>query len=207
MKRHLLDRIFKILTGTLLGLAIVILVLRSGDPDPGTDAAGYFLPDPIPAPALSLSSHLGETFDSADFQGRLLAVFFGYTSCPDVCPLTLSNLARAFVEMGEDGDRIQVVLVTVDPDRDTPERLGEYLGAFHPSFLGLTGTEEEIRAVADQFGAFFVRVGEDDEDYTVDHTARTFIIDPSGRIPLTFPVTATPEEMARDLSSLLRESS
>jgi protein SCO1/2 len=132
-------------------------------------------------------------------------VFFGYTSCPDVCPLTLSKLAVAMEELEEDErSKVQVMLVTVDPARDTPDRLRTYLGNFHPSFLALTGREEEIREVANEFGAFFSRAG-DGEDYTVDHTARTFVLDPSGRIPLTFPVTATAQEMARDLARLLDE--
>ena len=97
---------------------------------------------------------------------------------------------------------MQVMLVTVDPERDTPNRLRSYLANFHPSFLALTGTEEEIRKVANGFGAFFRRAGEG-QDYTVDHTARTFVLDPSGQIPLTFPVTATAQEMSRDLERLL----
>ena len=150
-------------------------------------------------------SHEGEEVSSSDFPGKILVVFFGYTSCPDVCPLTLSHLSRAFGKMGEEGERVQLLLITVDPARDTPARLHQYLEAFHPSFLGLTGSEEDIREVADAFGAFFARNGEGDS-YTVDHTARTFVIDPSGRIPLTFPVTATAGEMARDLAIILEEA-
>ena len=211
MQRHLLSRVFKILTGILLGFAIVVFAVRRGPsglesaPSEGAaEEAEYFLPDPIPAPPISLLSHRGELFNSVEKKDGILAVFFGYTSCPDVCPLTLSHLSQAFREMGEEGDRIQVVLITVDPARDTPQRLQEYLGSFHPSFLGLTGTEEEIRAVADRFGAFFARSGEG-ENYTVDHTARTFVIGSSGQISLTFPVTATPQEMARDFTVLLGE--
>jgi len=149
-------------------------------------------------------SHWGEEVSSSDFPDKILVVFFGYTSCPDVCPLTLSHLSQAFQELGEEGERIQLLLITVDPARDTPARLRQYLESFHPSFLGLTGTEEDIREVADAFGAFFARNGEGDA-YTVDHTARTFVIDAYGRISLTFPVTATPREMARDLALLLKE--
>jgi protein SCO1/2 len=139
---------------------------------------------------------------SSDFPDKLLAVFFGYTFCPDVCPLTLSHLSQAFTELGEKSERIQVLFISVDPDRDTPERLRQYLGAFHPSFLGATGKEEDIREVADGYGVFFAKSG-DGPEYTVDHTARTFVIDPSGLIRLTFPVTATSDEMARDFALLL----
>jgi len=135
----------------------------------------------------------------------ILAVFFGYTSCPDICPLTLSHLTEAFRLMGEVGDRVQLLFITVDPDRDTPERMASYLGNFHPSFLGLTGTVDEIRAVSDGFGAYFSANGSEG-NYTVDHTARTFIVDSEGLIPLTFPVTSTPEEIARDLATLIEAS-
>ena len=200
-----LFRAFQAITGVILGLAVVYFLLRPESPTGWNGQDDYFLPDPIPAPSFQLTSQDRVRVGSDDFPGRVLAVFFGFTACPDVCPLTLSNLSRAFQEMGEEGEAVQVLLITVDPERDTPERLARYLEPFHPSFLGLTGTEEEIREVADAFGAFFVKVGEGDQ-YTVDHTARTYIIDTQGRIPLTFTVTATPEEMARDLTRLLRES-
>ena len=165
----------------------------------------YFLPAPLPAPDFTLLSQNERQLSSREFPGKILIVFFGYTSCPDVCPLTLTNLTKAFQEMGEDGERIQVLLITVDPRRDTPERLKRYVENFHPSFLGLTGTEEEIRTVADGFGAYF-SAPSGEGSHTVDHTARTFVVDRFGRIPLTFPVTATPEEMARDLTILIEIS-
>jgi protein SCO1 len=199
-------RLFQALTGVLIGLAVVLLLVRPGSTDGGSNEDGYFLPEPIPAPSFELTSQDGRRVSSSDFQGKVLAVFFGFTACPDVCPLTLSHLARAFQEMGEDGERVQVLLISVDPSRDTPDRLARYLEVFHPSFLGLTGTEDEIREVADAFGVFFARSGEGDH-YTVDHTARTFVVDPHGRIPLTFPVNATPEEMARDLTRILEGES
>jgi protein SCO1/2 len=204
VKQHLLARIFRLLTGVLLGLAVVIGLFRLGSPGQGTDPGQYFLSAPLPAPLFTLTSHWGDPVSSLDFPDKILAVFFGYTFCPDVCPLALSHLSQAFMEMGEEGERIQLLFISVDPGRDTPKRLGQYLGAFHTSFLGLTGSEEEIREVADAFGAVFARRGEGAE-YTVDHTARMFIIHPSGRMPLTFPVMATPREMARDLTLLLEE--
>ncbi len=202
MNHHLMARFFQILTGVLLGLAVVFWVLRGSGGGGAADTSAYFLPDPIPAPDFTLMSQDGHAVASASLRDRIVVVFFGYTFCPDVCPLTLSKLADAFREMGEEGERIQVYLVTVDPARDTPARLAGYLAAFHPSFRGLTGTEAEIREVADAFGAYFARSGEG-QDYMVDHTARAFVLDPSGLIPLTFPVTATAREMARDLTRLM----
>jgi len=198
-------RAFQIITGVLLGLVVILWVLRPGSSRWGQEPMGYFLADPLPAPSFNLLAHTGEWVSRDAMEAELVLVFFGYTSCPDVCPLTLSHLTQALKEMGEEGGRVQVLLITVDPDRDTPQRLEQYLGAFHPSFLGLTGTEEEIRGVADAFGAFFARSGEG-PDYTVDHTARTFVLDSTGHIPLTFPVTATAGEVFRDLSLLLKEA-
>ena len=199
-------RAFQALTGVLLGLAIVLWFLRPSGIDPSGGQTSYFLPDPFPVPSFELLTHQGDVVRSTDFGDRILAVFFGYTSCPDICPLTLSHLTEVFQEMGEQGEGIQVLFITVDPARDTPERMERYLGSFHPSFLGLTGTEAESRTVAHGFGADFVRNGEGDS-YTVDHTARIFILSPPGRMLLTFPLSATPDEMVRDLSRLLEETS
>ena len=105
--------------------------------------------------------------------------------------------------MGKEANRVQVLFITVDPPRDTPERLRAYLSNFHASFIGLTGPIEDVRGAADGFGAYF-SPPRGEGNYTVDHTARTFVVDPSGQIPLTFPITATPEEVARDLTTLVR---
>jgi protein SCO1/2 len=204
----MLVRSLQILTGVLLGLLAATWALGRFSSSPPVETGGegsYFLPDPLPSPPFTLTSHQGLPTSSGDFPGKHLAVFFGYTSCPDVCPLTLGKLTEAFHAMGEEGERIQVLLISVDPERDSPQRLGEYLTHFHPSFLGLTGGLEELRRVADGFGVFFQANGTG-EDYTVDHTARTFIVSPAGQIVLSFPVTATPAAMARDLSTLLEES-
>lgn len=180
---------------------------RTPPPRPAEEVMeeSYFLPAPMESPSFTLTSHLREPSSSSDFQGKILAVFFGYTFCPDVCPLTLTHLTEAFRLLEENGDGIQVLFISVDPARDTPGQLARYLANFHPSFLGLTGTEEEIKMVADGFGAYFSANGSG-EHYTVDHTARTFVVDTEGSIPLTFPVTATPSEMARDLATLLGDS-
>jgi len=199
-----LKRSLQVLAGSLLGLALVFLWLArsTGGPEESEDVRDYFLPSPIPAPDFTLTAQDGARVSSSEFAHRLRVIFFGYTFCPDVCPLTLTHLTEAFRLMEEDGTRVQVLLVTVDPERDSPQRLGAYLRNFHPSFLGLTGSEGEIRRVADGFGAYFARVG-DSPDYTVDHTARSFVVDRAGNIVLTFPITATPPEMARDLEMLL----
>jgi protein SCO1/2 len=200
---RMLKRLFQILTGLLLGVVAVLWLF--GPPGAWRDAppeSEYFLPSPLPSPSFTLTAQDGQRTSTAEFAGKVLAVFFGYTSCPDVCPLTLAKFTRVLQNLDDGPERIQVVMVSVDPERDSLDRLQAYLENFHPSFIALTGSEVEIQAVADEFGVFFSRSGEGD-DYTVDHTARTFIVDPDGQIPLTFPVTATVEEMNRDLDRLL----
>jgi protein SCO1/2 len=200
----MLKRSFQVLTGVLLGSALALWLWgRPQSWGGGPPESEYFLASPLPAPDFALLAHTGARVSSQDFPGKTLVVFFGYTSCPDVCPLTLSKLARAFEEVGERANQLQVLLISVDPQRDTAERLELYLANFHPSFLGLTGPEAEVREVANGFGAFFARKGAREGDYTVDHTARTFVVGPAGSIPLTFPLTASAEEIARDLTRLL----
>jgi protein SCO1/2 len=197
----------QVLLGVTLGLLGVLLWLSGKRPaaTPWEGSEDPFQNPPGVAPEFVLRSQHGTLVSSEDFPGKLLVVFFGYTFCPDVCPLTLSTLTRAFDQLGDGRERVQVILITVDPARDTAERLKSYLFGFHPSFIGLTGSEEEIRSVAHGFGAEFAKSGEG-QSYTVDHTARVFVVDPDGRIPLTFPITATPEEIVRDLSRLIEAS-
>lgn len=205
MRHRQLTRVFRVVTGVVVGLAVAYWILRPTLGRAGSESDAFFLSSPLSAPSFTLTSQDGRRISPKDFPDKLVAVFFGYTSCPDVCPLTLSNLSRALGEMGDAAHRIQVLFITVDPARDTPERMGAYLHGFDPSFLGLTGTEDEIRSVASEFGVFFAKHGEGDS-YTVDHTARTFVIEPQGTIPLTFPSDATPEDMAQAFTRLLRET-
>lgn len=120
-------------------------------------------PDPYPAPDFTLVDHREDERTLEDFRGRWLAVFFGFTHCPDVCPITLANLSSALEGLGGDADAFAVALVSVDPQRDTPERLDEYLEHFHPSIVGLTGEPEAIEEVASQYGIYAQRMEEDAE--------------------------------------------
>lgn len=204
MERQFLKRAFQALTGLLMGLALILWLVPTPSAVPSPSADSYFLPSPIPAPAFSLTSHRGDPVTLDSLTSPVTAVFFGYTSCPDICPLTLTHMRRVITLLGDAGDDLQVLFVTVDPERDSPERMKAYLQAFHPDFLGLTGTDDQIKAASDGFGVYAHRVG-DGPAYTVDHSARTFIIDGEGRIPLSFPFSASPETMARDIARLLRD--
>ena len=140
----------------------------------------------------------------ADYRGRVVVLFFGYTHCPDVCPTTLTQLAQARRLLGPDAGRVQVLFVTLDPERDTAQLLARYAPAFDPSFVGLTGTQPHIEAAAREFKVFFQKVtGPTSDSYTLDHSSGSFVFDPQGRIRLYLPDRAQPDQIAADLKRLL----
>lgn len=137
------------------------------------------------AKALSLPDVDGKTRTLADWNGKVVVVFFGYTQCPDVCPTTMLELAQAKKMLGADGDRVQGVFVTVDPERDTPEVLKAYLQNFDPQFVALRGTLAETAASAKAFKVFYAKVpGQSEGSYSMDHTAGSFVFDRQGKIRL-----------------------
>jgi protein SCO1/2 len=139
-----------------------------------------------------------------DFKGKVTVLFFGYTQCPDVCPTTLADLASAVKRLGADSKRVQVLFVTVDPKRDTPELLREYVPAFDASFIGLRGDAASTERVTRDFHVYAQeRRGATPDSYTVDHSAQSFVFDPQGRVRLVFGYGMKPEAMAADLRKLL----
>lgn len=153
---------------------------------------------------LSLTDPEGKRRSLAEFKGRVVVVFFGFTQCPDVCPTTLVELASVKKQLGADGDRVQGVFVTVDPERDTPELLKAYVDNFGAGFIALRGTPEETLAAAKQFKVFFAKVpGKTEGQYTIDHTAGSYLFDPQGRVRLFTRHGTGPEALAHDLRLLL----
>jgi protein SCO1/2 len=151
----------------------------------------------------TLTDHTGKTRTLADFRGKVLVVFFGYTHCPDVCPTTLADLKIAKEQLGRDGARLQVVFVTVDPERDTRELLANYVPAFDPSFLGLYGDVAGTARVAKEFKVFYQKVpGKTPASYTVDHTAGSYVFDSQGRLRL-FVRPGNIQNLVADLKTLL----
>lgn len=134
--------------------------------------------------SLELTDHNGQRRTLADFKGKVVAVFFGFTHCPDVCPTTMVELANVSRELGADAARLQVLFVTVDPERDTPKVLQAYVPAFHPTFLGLTGTPEDIARTTKEFKAYHQKQAAKGGAYSVDHSAGTYIFDREGRLRL-----------------------
>ena len=155
--------------------------------------------------ALELTDHHGKLRRLEDFRGKAVVMFFGFTHCPDVCPTTLADMAQAMRQLGADADRVQVLFVTVDPERDTQEALARYVTAFDPRFLGLRGDLEATRAVAKEFKVYFEkRPGAAPGAYTVDHSAQTYVLDPQGRLRLFVRHGRIAEDLAPDLRVLLR---
>lgn len=265
MDSLIVRRALQVITGILLGIAVVAVAFL-GFPWPGNHAGpaagptwsgegtgalqdgppgAFFLDDPYPAPSFSLATPAGRTMTEDDLEGRVSVVFFGFASCPDVCPITLGNLSRA-LELLEEAETasaaavstVQVLFVSVDPRRDTPEVLDRYMERFHPAVTALTAPEPEVREVARDWGIHVAYVplteetpdphaghvhdaptdgGEalgpadlaelpfpdDAGDYTVDHTARSLLVDHQGRVAGTLAPYLTPREIVEALLPLL----
>jgi protein SCO1/2 len=158
------------------------------------------------ARTLSLPDAEGKIRTLADFKGKVTVVFFGYTQCPDVCPTTMAELAEVKRSLGKDGERVQGVFVTIDPERDTPQLLKNYITAFDPSFVALRGSDAQTKAVAKEFKVYYAKVeGRTPGSYTMDHTAGAFIYDTQGRLRLFTRYGGGAQALASDLRALLNE--
>jgi protein SCO1/2 len=155
------------------------------------------------ARSLSLPDTQGRMRSLDEFKGKVVVVFFGYTQCPDVCPTTMAELAALKRDLGADGQRVQGVFVTVDPERDTPEVLNAYMASFDPSFIALRGTPEQTAEVAKSFKVFYQKVPGKDGSYTVDHTAGAYVFDPQGRVRLFVRYGQPLEAWRADLKQIL----
>lgn len=157
-------------------------------------------------PALQqLQDPAGRSRSVADFRGQVVAVFFGFTQCPDVCPTALSRLKEVKTLLGADGGRFVAIFVSVDPERDMPEVLQAYVTAFDPSFVALRGDAAATRAVADEFRVFYEKVPTGPDSYTMDHTTGAYLFDPKGRVRLFSRHHDVPAMMLEDVRTLLKE--
>ena len=161
----------------------------------GVDYAGNF----------HLTDFNGQARTLADFEGKVVVIFFGYTQCPDVCPTTLMELAQVKQALGADGEKLQVLFVSLDPERDTPEVLKAYMAAFDPDFVGLVpGSEQDLQKLTREFKIFYERVdGSAPDTYTIDHTAASYVYDPKGRLRLFARYGASTEDLAEDFKQLM----
>ncbi len=193
-----------LLGGVLAILAVVAGVLLFTRGQAYAFHGGEYSPAQ-PAPELNLTDQNGSAFSLADRRGDVVLVYFGYTTCPDLCPTTLSDFQVVKDELGADAERVKFVLATFDPERDTEARLKEYLAFFDPDFIGLRGDEAQTEAFKQAYGVTVKRVEypESATGYLLDHTALVYVIDPEGRLRLTFPYGTDPALIAQDVRHLL----
>ncbi len=194
--------------GFVAALAAAVLALAACQPAPQTSP---FLATDITgagfARDFSLTDHNGRTRTLADFRGKVVAIFFGYTHCPDVCPTTLSDFAGAMRQLGPLAERVQVLFVTVDPERDTPELLKTFVPAFNPSFLGMYTDADTLRELAKEYKVVYQKTSvKAPDDYLMDHTAGTYVYDPQGNLRLLIPYGSSSDAIAQDLKTLLATS-
>ncbi len=193
-----------IILGVALATGIFLSVRMAGEASVPETAT--VLPSPVTLPAFSLVDHTGAAADESVFNGQWNLVFFGFTHCPDVCPLTLQTLAaanRQLADMGYD-ELPRIVLVSVDPERDTPGQLATYLKNFGDHNLGLTGDVAEIRKLTEALGIYFDKVDTDADYYVVDHSAVVIVIGPDGRYRALFSSPHKPEQFVHDLPLLMK---
>jgi protein SCO1 len=153
---------------------------------------------------LELADHHGKPRRLEDWRGKVVVLFFGFTHCPDVCPTTLAEIAQAVNSLGKDAERVQVLMVSVDPERDTPESLAKYVTAFDPRFLALRGDLQATRKVASEFKIYFEKAKTGDT-YTVNHSVQSYVIDSQGRLRLLVRHDRIGQDLSVDLKTLLAE--
>lgn len=193
-----LHRLFR-----FFSLCVASLLLAACSPDPlefhGSDITGTGL-----GADLAIPDTTGQLRTLADYKDKVTVVFFGFTQCPDVCPTALAELAQTMNLLGDDADQVQVILISVDPERDTPEILSAYVNAFHPGFVGLTGTPEQLRDAAQSFKAYYAKApGPTSEQYTMDHTASFYVFDKKNDVRVLISGDASAENIASDIRQLL----
>ena len=197
---------------SLAGLALIIVVGAAGfllwqrfGPPPAPQY-GVAINASAPVADFQLDSTLGRPIALSDFADRYTVLYFGYTTCPDICPTTLADLGKAEQLLGAAAAQMQVIFVTVDPERDTPQRMHDYLAYFSPNFIGMSGALEETERIASQLGVVYEKRynSESATDYLMDHTATVIVLDPQRRPQLIFPYGVTGEQMASDLQALMR---
>ena len=182
----------------------ISLILAACTPEPESSFIGSDISGTGLGSALNQVDHTGQVRTLADYQGKVLVVFFGFTHCPDVCPTALAQLAQANELLGDRAADVQVIMVSVDPERDTPEIMGRYVNAFDKRFVGLTGTPQQLQQTAKSFKAYYAKVPDKaNNSYTMDHSASFYLFDASGQARVLVSGTATAQDIATDIKSLL----
>jgi protein SCO1/2 len=168
---------------------------------------GSLIDPPMPAADIRLTDQSGKPFELNSLHGKVVLMFFGYTNCQDVCPATLANLKQIRAKLGSQAANVQVLFVTVDPERDSPQRLQQYLAGFDPSFMGLTGRRDELEPVWNDFGIYVAKdTTASDLDYIIDHSGLIYAIDRKGMLRLTYTFDAGNDLIYQDIAHLVREN-
>ena len=163
----------------------------------GSDMTSYDLDS-----SFELTSHKGDTKTAGDFKGYVVALFFGFTHCPDVCPTSMQELKLIKKNLGQQGKDFQVLFVTLDPERDSQSLLKQYVPSFDASFIGLTGTKDQIKKIAQQYKIFHQKVG-DGKSYTIDHSSAIYLLDKDGMIRVRYPYGSPVKGMIEDIKHLI----
>jgi protein SCO1 len=177
-----------------LAAIAVVLLPRGGEVAVSPSAVGG---------PFTLTDQDGRTVTETDFKGKPFLVFFGFTHCPDICPAALFDMSETFRRLGPDAEKVSALFISVDPERDTPEKLKDYLQSFHPRISALTGTQEQIEAVTKAYKAYAKKVPLDGGEYTVDHSAVVYLMDREGRFVAPFNLKRPADESAKDLRRYL----
>lgn len=200
----------KVKTG--LGLAIILIALVAAGVGcqafaPAYEFKGSVLEPAAPLPDFELNATTGQPFRLSDVKGDIALVYFGYTYCPDVCPLTMADVRQAINGLEQGRDRVHVIFVSVDPERDTPEVLSRYLAAFDPSFIGLTDNFEKVKEVMKPYGAFAEKetAAGSVAGYLVSHSARLYLVNADQNLLLMYPFGFEAEDLRSDLAYLLSQ--
>jgi protein SCO1 len=190
--------------GILLGFGAIFLTWRLSDRF--YRYQGSVIDPPAPTVDFQLVDEEGQPWKLSDQAGKVVLMFFGFTSCTDVCPMTLSNFRQVKELLGRDADNVEFVYITVDPERDTPEKLKDNLEAYDQQFKGLTGTEAELSPVWKGYGVYREKVqAEQASDYEIEHTTTSYALNKQGQLRLTFPYGMDPRQMSDDIRHLLNE--
>ena len=186
-----------------LGCALFLLLLTACQP---YEFKGTAYPEGVEAEDFTLTTTDERPFRLSEQRGQVVLMFFGFTSCPDVCPATLAEAKRILEGLGEDAQNVRFVFITVDPERDTPDQLGKYVSNFHPEIVGLTGSPEELQTMFDAYGIYAAKVPLEDSaaEYTMEHTARVFLVDQDGLLRLSYAFGTPDEDILQDVQYLLK---
>lgn len=198
-----------LVAGIVLLASAAVLWLRPRAPAPVTESGAMRVAGAAIGGPFQLVDHTGRAVSEADFAGRFMLIYFGFTHCPDICPTELQVMANAVDALGEDGARVAPVFITVDPQRDTPAHLKDYVAAFHPKMVGLTGTTEQVAAAAKAYKVYFSKqpgAGGGADDYQVDHTSFVYLMGPDGAPRSVFRSGTSAKVIAGEILAQLRQA-